>query len=101
MEKRVPHYLLAEVRDAVRRRGATAFTRSALRNGYAMGLTTQDMIDVVCSLTSADFFKSMTSYHDHTLWQDVYHACTPVGVIAYIKLSDPHGTGPVIQFKEK
>ncbi|HAD03342.1 MAG TPA: hypothetical protein DEB35_11660 [Desulfuromonas sp.] len=42
----------------------------------------------------------MTTYHDTTLWQDVYHALTPGGRTAYIKITDP-GTGhPVIQFKE-
>ena len=70
-------------------------------NGHAMGLIVQDMIEVVCSMTIANFYKSMTTYHDHTAWHDVYHAITPVGSIAYIKVSDPSGRRPVIQFKEK
>jgi hypothetical protein len=56
-----------------------------------MGLIVQDMIEVVCSMTIANFYKSMTTYH----------AITPVGSIAYIKVSDPSGRRPVIQFKEK
>jgi len=43
----------------------------------------------------------MTSFADHTLWQDVYHAVTPVGRVAYIKVSRPDEGRPVIQFKEK
>ena len=66
-----------------------------------MGLTTAEMMDVICSMTIANFYKSMTTYHDHTSWHDVYHAITPVGNLAYIKVSNPHGRGPVIQFKEK
>jgi len=58
------------------------------------------MLTVVLSLSGSCFYKSMTSYHDATLWQDVYHAATPGGRMAYIKITDP-GTGhPVIQFKE-
>jgi motility quorum-sensing regulator/GCU-specific mRNA interferase toxin len=101
MEKRTPHYSLAEIQAIVAERGALAFTRTAIDNGRAMGLIVQEMIEVVCSITITNFYKSMTTYHDHTAWQDVYHAVTPVGSTAYIKVSDPCGRGPVIQFKEK
>jgi motility quorum-sensing regulator/GCU-specific mRNA interferase toxin len=101
MEKRTPHYSLAEIQAIVAERGALAFTRTAIENGHAMGLIVQEMVEVVCSMTMANFYKSMTTYHDHTAWQDVYHAMTPVGSTAYIKVSDPRGRGPVIQFKEK
>lgn len=100
MEKRRPHYALEQVKEYVRNRGIAAFTMTALRNAYGMGLTQADMMAVVLSLSSGGFYKSMTSYHDTTLWQDVYHAPTPGGRTAYIKITDP-GTGhPVIQFKE-
>ena len=66
-----------------------------------MGLRIPEMLEVVCSMTIANFYKSMTTYHDHTVWQDVYHAITYVGNLAYIKVSNPQGRGPVIQFKEK
>jgi motility quorum-sensing regulator/GCU-specific mRNA interferase toxin len=101
MEKRTPHNSLTEIKVIVAERGSLAFTRTAIDNGHAMGLSVQEMMEVVCSLTIANFYKSMTTYHDHTAWQDVYHAITPVGSTAYIKVSDPHGRGPVIQFKEK
>jgi motility quorum-sensing regulator/GCU-specific mRNA interferase toxin len=42
----------------------------------------------------------MTSYADHRIWQDVYHAATPVRKEAYIKIT-LRGTVPVIQFKER
>ncbi|MFZ4624379.1 MAG: type II toxin-antitoxin system MqsR family toxin [Rhodoferax sp.] len=29
----------------------------------------------------------MTTYREHTVWQDVYHAMTPAGIMAYIKLT--------------
>ena len=100
MDKRSPHYDLAHVQDAVARLGAAAFTKSALDGGRSMGLTSTEMLFVVGSLTRRDFFKSMTTYADHRVWQDVYHAPTPVGKTAYIKIT-LRDTAPVIQFKER
>jgi motility quorum-sensing regulator/GCU-specific mRNA interferase toxin len=42
----------------------------------------------------------MTTYADHRVWQDVYHAVTPVQKAAYIKIT-LRDTAPVIQFKER
>jgi motility quorum-sensing regulator / GCU-specific mRNA interferase toxin len=47
MEKRTPHYSLTEIQDVVVKRGALAFTRTAISNGHAMGLTVQEMMEVV------------------------------------------------------
>lgn len=68
--------------------------------GRAMGLTTDEMLAVIAALSRRDFFKSMTSYADHRVWQDVYRAPTPVGKDAYIKIT-LRDAAPVIQFKEK
>jgi motility quorum-sensing regulator/GCU-specific mRNA interferase toxin len=64
------------------------------------GLTTAEMLAVIAALTRRDFYKSMTTYADSHVWQDVYHAMTPVRKDAYIKITLRHGA-PVIQFKEK
>lgn len=37
--------------------------------------------------TSTDFYKSMTTYADHRIWQDVYHAKTANSADAYLKLT--------------
>ena len=100
MEKRTPHYSLARVQADVARLGAEAFTKSALDGGRAMGLTMAEMLAVIAALSRRDFYKSMTTYADHRVWQDVYHAETPVGREAYIKITLRDGA-PVIQFKEK
>jgi motility quorum-sensing regulator/GCU-specific mRNA interferase toxin len=34
------------------------------------------MCFVIMALTSANFYKSMTTHADHRIWQDVYHAKT-------------------------
>jgi motility quorum-sensing regulator / GCU-specific mRNA interferase toxin len=44
------------------------------------------MLDVVMLLTSKDFYKSMTTHADHTVWQDVYQPKTKAGDV-YLKLT--------------
>jgi motility quorum-sensing regulator/GCU-specific mRNA interferase toxin len=100
VEKRTPHYDLARVQADVARLGAAAFTKSALDGGRTMGLTTAEMLAVMAALARRNFYKSMTTYADHRVWQDVYHAATPVRRDAYIKIT-LRDAAPVIQFKEK
>lgn len=100
VEKRTPHYDLARIQADVARLGAAAFTKTALDGGRTMGLTSGEMLAVMAKLSRRDFYKSMTTFADHRVWQDVYHALTPVLKIAYIKITLRDRT-PVIQFKEK
>ena len=65
-----------------------------------MGLTSIEMLAVIAKLKRGDFYKSMTTYADSHVWQDVYHSVTPVGKDAYIKIILRQGS-VVIQFKEK
>jgi len=64
----------------------------------SMGLSREEMIDVVRKLTMADFLKSMTSARDHRLWQDVYRPMTKGGR-AYVKLMVVEDV-LVVSFKE-
>lgn len=100
VEKRTPHHDLARVQADVARLGAAAFTKTALDGGRGMGLTSGEMLAVIAALSRRTFYKSMTTYADHRVWQDVYHAPTPAGKVAYIKITLRDRT-PVIQFKEK
>jgi motility quorum-sensing regulator/GCU-specific mRNA interferase toxin len=100
VEKRKPHYRLADIQVMVADSSRKVFTRSAIVGGRDMGLEETQMRDVVCHLTNKNLFKSMTTNFDSTIWQDVYHAMTPVGVLAYIKVTGyTDGRPPVIQFK--
>jgi motility quorum-sensing regulator / GCU-specific mRNA interferase toxin len=99
MEKRTPHYDLARIQADVVKLGAAAFTKAALDGGRTMGLTSAEMLTVIALLSRREFYKSMTTYSDHRVWQDVYHAPTPVRRVAYIKIT-LRDTAPVIQFKE-
>ncbi len=100
MDKRTPHHELVRMQAQVARLGTAAFTKTAMDGGRRMGLTTSEMLAVIASLTRRNFYKSMTTYADHRIWQDVYYAATPVKKDAYIKIT-LRDTAPVIQFKEK
>jgi motility quorum-sensing regulator / GCU-specific mRNA interferase toxin len=100
VEKRTPHYDLARIQIEVARLGAAAFTKAALDGGRTMGLTTGEMLAVMAALTRRNFYKAMTTYADHRIWQDVYHAVTPIHKEAYIKVT-MRDLALVIQFKEK
>jgi motility quorum-sensing regulator/GCU-specific mRNA interferase toxin len=66
--------------------GKVRSTRTAREGAAALGLNADAMLAVVNALTSADFQKSMTSFSDHRVWQDVYRPDTPFGRI-YLKLT--------------
>jgi motility quorum-sensing regulator/GCU-specific mRNA interferase toxin len=100
MEKRRPHYALPELQAHIASLGVASFTKAALDGGRAMGLTAAEMLEVVAGLRPAEFYKSMTTHADHRIWQDVYHAMTPVGRIAYVKLTRVNER-PIVQFKER
>lgn len=101
MEKKVAHYSLLEAQSIVARDGVQAFTQTAVVGAAAMGLSGQQACLLVCELTRSMFYKSMTTYADNRIWQDVYHALCPDGRVAYIKLTLTQGGKVVIQFKEQ
>jgi motility quorum-sensing regulator/GCU-specific mRNA interferase toxin len=85
MEKRTPHCRLAVVKTLVEA-GRVRTTQAARVGANELGLTFSEMLDVVASLTPADFYKSMTTHADHTVWQDVYRPGTQGGDV-YLKLT--------------
>ena len=102
MEKRTPHYKLAEIKTVVADPASRPFTMTALRGGLELGLLEKEMRQIVMSLSRKDFYKSMTTNADIHIWQDVYYGKTQDGVIVYIKITAyEDGRPPVIQFKAK
>lgn len=85
MEKRTPHCKLTVVKSLVDA-GKVRTTHSARIGAAALGLALSDMLSVVMALTPADFYKSMTTHADHTVWQDVYRPSTQAGDV-YLKLT--------------
>lgn len=85
MEKRVPHCKLAIIKALIQA-GKVRTTRSARVSAHDLGFDYQGMLAVVLDLEPADFYKSMTTNADHTIWQDVYRPSTAMGDV-YLKLS--------------
>ena len=87
MEKSIPHCKLPAIKALVEA-GQVRATATAYNGARELGINDLDgMCDVVLALTSADFYKSMTTHADHRIWQDVYHARTASGDEVYLKLT--------------
>ena len=98
MEKSVPHCKLAVVKALVEA-GEVRATHAARVGAIALGLELFDMMAVVMALTPTDFYKSMTTHADHTVWQDVYRPSTQAGDV-YLKLTVIDGV-LIVSFKEQ
>jgi motility quorum-sensing regulator/GCU-specific mRNA interferase toxin len=86
VEKRTPHCKLSVVKGLVLARKVRA-TVSAYEGARELGIEDlAGMCAVVLSLSSRDFYKSMTTHADHCIWQDVYHAKMAGGQV-YLKLT--------------
>jgi motility quorum-sensing regulator/GCU-specific mRNA interferase toxin len=85
MEKRTPHCQLSTVRKLIEN-GKVRSTFTALTGGASMGFDFGGMVAVVLALTPEDFYKSMTTYVDDQVWQDVYRPTTEAGEV-YLKLT--------------
>ncbi len=99
MEKRKPHYPLERVKMLIRQ-GAFRVTRTALSDAVRdFGLMgAEQLSEHVLALTAAGFRKSMTTLHDHTLWQDVYRKDV-MGVPAYVKIQIAADLTVIFSFK--
>jgi motility quorum-sensing regulator/GCU-specific mRNA interferase toxin len=98
MEKRRPHYQLTVVRSLIAE-GHVKTTQSARHGAVALGFGYAEMIEVIVSLKGTDFYKSMTSHLNHTIWQDVYRPVTPAGDV-YLKLTVMDDV-LIVSFKER
>lgn len=85
MEKKTPHCKLTTVKDLIES-GKVRTTHSARVGADALNFDLSDMLAVVLALTPKDFYKSMTTHADHTIWQDVYRPHTKAGSV-YLKLT--------------
>lgn len=82
----MPHTKLSVV-HALMEAGSVRSTVSALTGASALGFDFEGIVQVVMSLTAADFYKSMTTQADHRIWQDVYRPETASGEIIYLKIT--------------
>lgn len=103
MEKKRPTYDLDAIKAALGSPRTLAITTTALRTAMAMGYDRAGIVQAVTGLDRSMFYKSMTTYADHRVWQDVYHApAEGEGLVLYIKFqADVVTEFRVMSFKER
>ncbi len=100
MEKKKRHYSLDLIKKMVVR-GDWRMTSMSVSHAWKdFGIIQKGVQKVILELEMRDFYKSMTSYHQSTYWQDVYRPMVG-STMAYIKLSIVDNETVVVQFKRK
>lgn len=101
MEKFRPTYDLAAVLQVLGSVETLAITTSALRDAARLGFDPQDIAGIFGIIRRDMFVKSMTTFADHRIWQDVYHV--PVeDLVLYVKFqADVITEFRVMSFKER
>ena len=101
-DEHAPTYDLQQVQRLVGQ-GPLSYriSSAAMMGGRKLSIDRQAVVDVVLSLKTEHFYKTMESELFPGLWQDVYHLRVG-GVDLYIKLQiDEDGRAVVIQFKRR
>jgi len=75
-------------------------TKSARDCARSLGIKLDQVVMIVQSLTVQNFYKSMTSAVDSTIWQDVYHIAHN-RIVLYVKFTTDSRGYLLISFKEK
>jgi motility quorum-sensing regulator/GCU-specific mRNA interferase toxin len=71
MEKSIPHCKLIIVKRLLEQ-NKVMISNVAYEGAARLGLDKSDILKIVSELTPKQFYKSMTTYKDHKIWQDVY-----------------------------
>jgi motility quorum-sensing regulator / GCU-specific mRNA interferase toxin len=100
-EKRKPTYDLDAFKAAFGSVEKLQATGTALRGAAALGFGRAEIVATLQTMQRAHFYKSMTAYADHRVWQDVYHVPSQAGVL-YVKFTaDAVTEFLLLSFKEK
>jgi len=87
MEKLKPHYALKTIQKLLTIPLSRIITRTARKGAVAMGyMDDDDMVEVIHRLRAEHFVKSMTTYENPQIWQDVYKYDDENDNSLYIKL---------------
>lgn len=101
MEKRRPTYDLEAIKAAFGSADQLAMTSSALRDATALGFDRVGVAETIGGIQRPMFYKSMTTFADSRVWQDVYHVPAR-GLMLYVKFqADIVSEFTVMSFKEK
>ena len=76
-------------------------TGTALKNAASLGFGRSEIVATIQSIERRHFYKSMTSFADHRVWQDVYNVPSEHGLL-YLKFTaDVVTEFLLLSFKEK
>jgi len=100
-EKRKPTYDVDAFKAGSSSVERLRVTTTAVRTATALGFDRADIAATIQTMHRSQFHKSMTSYGDHRVWQDVYYVPSPVGTL-YVKFTaDAVAEFMLLSFKEK
>ena len=96
MEKFNPTYNLEEFKNS-----DYEITKTAQKGAENLGFKLSEIDKVISTMEQKHFYKSMTSYANHKIWQDVYHV--PYGGLTlYVKFTqNVISEFTLLSFKEK
>ena len=100
IDKWMPHHDLAEIKQAFSS-GRGLVTRTATQDAAGLGYGSTEISALIQTIDKSNFYKSMTSNYNASVWQDVYHVPHTGGTL-YVKFTD-NGTTEftLLSFKEK
>ena len=100
-DKRKPTYDLSAFKATFVDVSSISVTSTALRTAAALGFGRTEIVSTIQTMHRTHFYKSMTSYGDHRIWQDVYHVPSEAGPL-YVKFTaDVVTEFLLLSFKEK
>lgn len=94
MEKLRPTYDLDAFQEACSSKDGFEITWAARTGAQELSLSFAEILEVLQSIQRSHFYKSMTSYQDHSVWQDVYHVPWD-DVQIYVKFT----AGRILEFR--
>ena len=96
LEKFTPTYDLEEFK-----RSDFEITKTAQKSAEDLGFDKKSIHEVVSTMKNDYFYKSMTSYANYKIWQDVYHVPYE-DLIIYVKFTqNVISEFTLLSFKEK
>lgn len=100
-EKRKPTYDIDAFKAAFNSADKLNVTTTAVRTAAALGFGRAEIVQTLTTMQRTQFYKSMTAYADHRVWQDVYHVPSAIGTL-YVKFTaDIVAEFLLLSFKEK
>ncbi|MNO75517.1 hypothetical protein D3C76_665660 [compost metagenome] len=90
----VATYSLRKMARVAKRMGIKAFTSSSITTISELSLSVRGALEIIGTITSNEFYKTMPSKADEGYYQDVYRV--PYGDLElYVKFTD-YASGPVV-----